>query len=244
LVVFPELSISSEWIYGVCKQARKEMLAVVGGLQHIVSKGRVFNIVATLLPMRIGKVNEVIPIFRVKNHYAPAEEFLINNLCDSKGIPLRTAVPSASQMRYHLIRTNGVQFTVFNCFELTDIRHRALMRGDLDFLVACEWNADVNYFSNIVESSVRDLHCYVIQSNNAKYGDSRVISPSSTELKNIIQIKGGVNPIILVAEFDIASLRKFQRSGYGLQKENRNFKPTPAGYEKNKVAKRSRGSRK
>lgn len=238
MLVFPELSISGEWVYGTCKQARKEFMSVVGGLQHIVVGDMVLNIVASIVPIMVGSVKDVVPVFRLKNYYAPSEKELIENLRNKHGQQLKAIEPS--EKKYHLFKAKGVQFSVYNCFELTDIRHRALMRGDLDFMIACEWNRDVAYFSNIVEASARDLHCYVVQANNAKYGDSRIASPSRTELMNLLQIKGGINPAIVVSEIDIDSLRQFQRLGFTMQKENKKFKPTPAGYEKEAAIKRAR----
>ena len=102
-------------------------------------------------------------------------------------------------------------------------------------MVACEYNKDINYFSNIVESSSRDIHCYFVQSNNAKYGDNRITQPSSTVDKDILKIKGGDNPTILVGKIDIKNLREFQLKGYELQKDIGTYKPTPPDFNKKLV---------
>lgn len=78
-----------------------------------------------------------------------------------------------------------------------------------DFLVAIEWNRDVNYYSNILESLSRDIHCYCVQVNSSNYGDSRITMPSKTEEKDIMRTKGGKNSTILVDEIDIKRLGSF-----------------------------------
>ena len=128
-----------------------------------------------------------------------------------------------------------MQFTFFNCYELADIKHRALFKSKIDLFLACEFNKDTNYFSNIVESTSREIHCYFVQSNNAKYGDSRITKPSSTETKDLIKIKGGQNYTILIEEINIEKLRNFQLLDYNLQKDDNNFKPTPPDFNKKEV---------
>ncbi len=108
----------------------------------------------------------------------------------------------------------------------------------MDFIVCSEFNKDVNYFSNIVESAARDLHCYVIQVNDSQFGDSRVVSPSKTERMNPLRIKGGENTTFLTMRLDLKSLREHQRKGYGLQKDSKDFKPTPPGLKVEDVKER------
>ena len=90
--------------------------------------------------------------------------------------------------------------------------------------MAIEWNRDVNYYSNILESLSRDIHCYCIQVNSSEYGDSRITQPSKTEEKDIIRTKGGKNSTILIDEIDIERLREFQFKEYSLQKKYKDLK--------------------
>lgn len=109
-------------------------------------------------------------------------------------------------------------------------------------MIAVEWNKDINYYSNILESLSRDMHCYCIQVNTSDYGDSRITRPSKTEEKDIIRTKGGVNSTILVGEIDIAELREFQLKEYALQKKGR-FKVTPPGFKNDIVLKKMKGEK-
>ena len=104
-------------------------------------------------------------------------------------------------------------------------------KGKVDFIVGTEFNRDINYFSNIVESAARDLHCYVVQVNDSRYGDSRIVYPSKTEKMNPLQIKGGENLTFLTMKLDLKSLRVHQRKRYGLQKDSDEFKPTPPDFD-------------
>lgn len=110
----------------------------------------------------------------------------------------------------------------------------------VDFVVCSEFNRDVNYFSNIVESAARDLHCYVIQVNCAQFEDSRVVSPSKTEKLNPLRIKGGDIQTFLSMLLPLQKLRSHQLKGYGLQKDSGEFKPTPPGFQPAEVKKRVR----
>ncbi len=232
LIVFPELSMPYEYLYGLCKHVKKSGVGVVTGLTYIVLPNRkVLNIEAVILPVVVNGFTEALPILRIKNYYAPHEKEMIESRSSASGKPLIVAEPENGHY-YHLIQWRGFLFTVFNCFELTNIEHRSLFRGKIDCLIATEFNPDVSYFSNIVESASRDLHCFVIQSNNAKYGDSRICAPYRREQKDIIQIKGGKNPTILVEDISIAELRDFQSTGFAKQKINLKIKSTPAGFDR------------
>ena len=105
-------------------------------------------------------------------------------------------------------------------------------------LIAVEWNKDTNYYSNIMESLSRDIHCYCIQVNTSNYGDSRITQPSKTEEKDIIRTKGGINNTILIGEIDIDKLRDFQLKEYTLQKRDMRFKPTPPDFNTDIVIKK------
>jgi len=104
-----------------------------------------------------------------------------------------------------------------------------------------EWNRVIPYFSNIIESLARDLHCYCIQANSSDYGDSRVVSPSETITRDIIKTKGGKNSCILSDTIDIKALRDFQMLGHILQSDADSFKQTPPGFDKTILEKKRDG---
>jgi hypothetical protein len=84
------------------------------------------------------------------------------------------------------------------------------MKGKVDALFVPQLNRDTHYFSSIVSATARDLHCFIIQTNTSKYGDSRITAPYKTEMKNIVQVKGGINDVILVGQINLDALHKRQ----------------------------------
>ena len=132
---------------------------------------------------------------------------------------------------YELYNWNDFWFSVYCCYELASVNDRAIFQSYIDALIAVEWNKDTNYYSNIVESLSRDIHCFCVQVNTSEYGDSRITKPSKTESKNIIQVKGGQNSTVLVEELDFSALREFQIKGNLNQKNWSDFKQTPPGFD-------------
>jgi len=223
LVVFPEVSVPHAWESMLVAWARRHRIGVVCGLEHrINAKGQALNEVLAALPYQTGSGHwTCIPVRRVKRFYSPEEEFILTN----EGLKL-----PAKKDAHHLFRWRGASFAIYNCFELASIEDRSLFKGKVDFIIASEFNRDINYFSNIVESAARDLHCYVVQVNDSCFGDSRVVSPSKSESMNPLRIKGGDNLTFLTMSLNLKALRTHQRKGYGLQKDSKEFKPTPPGF--------------
>lgn len=206
MVVFPETSIPYEWLTLMSEHSRRHQIAMVFGLEHWIVNDIAYNINVVLLPVMVStydvddskKIKAVIPIVRIKNHYSPKE------IKELKGY--RYNIPIPTPYRYDLINWKGLHFAVFNCFELANLNHRSLFRSKVDFLIACEFNRDTNYFSNIIETVTRDVHCYFIQSNSSEFGDNRITKPSKTATKDIVKIKGGENSTILVGTIKIKKL--------------------------------------
>lgn len=223
LVIFPEVSVPHAWEPMLVAWARKHRIGVVCGLEHhINTKKQALNEILAALPYQTDSGHwACIPIRRVKRFYSPGEEHILTN----EGLK----VPNKKEP-YHLFRWRGASFTIYNCFELASIEDRSLFKGKVDFIVASEFNRDVNYFSNVVEAAARDLHCYVVQVNDSSYGDSRIVTPSKSEMMNPLRIKGGDNLTFLTMTLNLTKLRTHQRKGYGLQKESKDFKPTPPGF--------------
>jgi len=230
LVVFPEVSIPFQWVPNMVTFARKHQIGLVFGVEHIVTGNNVHNIVMTVLPYKNNmKYNGCYISARNKNYYAPME---VNSF---RHYNLKEAKPFYKDY-YELFNWKGVSFSVYNCFELTDIHSRGVFKSDLDFLIAVSWNKDVNYYDNIIGASVRDLHCYVIHSNTSQYGDSRISAPTKTESMNIVRVTGGLNSTLLKAKLNLNDLRDFQIKNF--DQNDKRFKPTPAGYDREKAKKR------
>ena len=233
LLVLPEVSVPHRWATFITQWAKQHQVGVICGLEHRVDdQGWAWNELLAALPFRgANGSKECAPIRRLKKHYSPEEHFQLTNN--------RLMVPKLrSRSRYQLFQWRGASFAVYNCYELASLEDRCLFKGMVDFIVCSEFNKDVNYFSNIVESAARDLHCYVIQVNSAQFGDSRVVSPSKTEKLNPLRIKGGDNQTFLTMLLPLQQLRSHQLKQYGLQKDSKEYKPTPPDFDLEEIEKR------
>lgn len=233
LFVLPEFYIPFNWLDFIATFSKRHELAIVTGLEHFIHNGIAFNFIATILPFKYNNFNDAIIILRLKNHYAPFEESIIINEKQLK-IPNKE-----NKIIYDLFHWSNASFSVFYCYELANINHRGLFKSKVDFLIASEYNKDINYFSNIVESVVRDIHCYFIQVNSSDYGDSRITQPSKTEIMNLVRTKGGYNNTFLSEYLDIHKLRKFQKMTIcGQNNSKMDFKNTPPNFDSSEVDKR------
>lgn len=222
LLVFPEVSIPVAWLPDMVHFARINQMGLIFGLEHWDIHGIAYNLIIEVLPFQSnGKYNSCAVIPRLKNHYAPAEKALLNTL--------RLNEPKPEKYSYHRVSWKGLSFSTYNCFELSDITHRILFKSKLDLLVACVFNKDTNYYQHILESTVRDLHCYTVQSNTSQYGGSCILQPSKTEKKVLLYVKGGDNCSILSSSLDIAKLRLFHYQASASSADS--FKPLPPGFD-------------
>lgn len=226
LVVFPEISIPYRWLSLLAKFSKTNNLAIICGVEHFIDNNKqVFNYVATILPFKDNNYNNALIDFRLKKDYSPSE------IEEIEGRKYKIPTDIMDKVAFNLYNWNNIYFTVFNCYELTDIKNRALFKAKVDFLCAIEYNQDINYFSNITESVARDIHTYVIQVNTANWGDSRIIQPTDTNNKDIIRIKGGDNVSITIGTINIKELREFQALNHNLQKKRGKFKQTPPRFD-------------
>lgn len=238
LLVMPENYLPWEWVPYVSQYCSMNQIALVTGIEHVKSymkKGgleKAYNLTAVILPYCKDNYKFAHVVYHQKTHLSPEELRYI------KGYRLEPFEGN----EYQLFKWRDLWFSVYCCYELASITERSIFKSYADLTIAVEWNKDVLYFSSIVESLCRDLHCYCIQSNSSDYGDSRVMSPSKTETRDIIKTKGGINPTILVDEIDINDLREYQRKEYELQRDDPTYKPTPPDFDRLIVEQKQNGT--
>ena len=232
ILVMPEVAIPVSWLPFMVSFARRNQIGLVFGLEHWVVKRKAYNLTIEALPFRAaGKYNSCIITARVKNHYAPAELEML------KSFRIKPANKGSNRKHvYHKVSWRGAAFATYNCFELSDITHRLIFKSEIDLLFACVWNRDTNYYDHILESTVRDLHCYTVHVNTSQYGGSSVLQPTKTETKKKLYVKGGENPCVLTTNLNIKLLRAFQFKSKPDSKDR--FKHLPPGYNHEAVLKR------
>ncbi len=229
LMVLPEVSIPVSWLPFMVSHARRRQIALIFGLEYWISNNIAYNFIVEILPFKIKKkYKSCLVTLRVKNHYAPAERDML------EAVRLKLGEPD--EQYYHLVKWSGITFSTYNCFELSNIQHRSIFRSKLDLLIACVWNKDTRYYDHILESAVRDVHCYVIQANTSQYGGSCVLQPTSSEKNKLIYVKGGDNSCILTTQIDIEKLREFQYKSRTSKEDG--FKPIPPGFDNEEVLER------
>lgn len=231
ILILPECSVPYSILPTIARYSAKHQFAIVVGLEHWNVNNYCYNFIITILPFTENGIKDALVLYRLKNHYSPGEISLI----EKYGYKVPKSVP----FRYDLIVWKNIYFTSFYCFELADVFHRSIFKSKVDLLIASEWNRDIPYFSNIVESLSRDIHCYVAQVNTSQYGDTGVTKPTESNLKDIMRLKGGKNDTVLVDEIDIAGLRSFQ--SIVKNTTNKEFKPLPPNWNFDNVKKRIKG---
>ena len=234
MLVLPECYLPFEWIPVVSRLCAQNHLALITGIEHILVdnseidgniKGKVYNLTAVFLPYTCNEYSFTSVSYHNKVEYAPFEKEQITGR--------RYTFESGDT--YQLYGWQNIWFPVYCCFELASIRDRSLFLNYADMVVAVEWNKDVPYYSNIIESLSRDLHTYCIQANSSDYGDSRIVAPKDSVSKDMAKTKGGLNNFIMVEELKIKELRDFQMLEYSLQQKNKQFKPTPPGMDPDNI---------
>ena len=223
LLVLPENYLPMEWLPTVSRFCANNQIGLITGIEHVLFEGEdpfVYNLTAVILPYEHHEQKFAHVFYHSKTKFSPEERRQIEgHHCTCQ-----------EGSDYQLFCWHGIWFPVYCCFELASIQDRALFRSYADMVVAVEWNTDIPYFSSIMESMCRDLHCYCIQANSSGPGDSRILQPTKSELQDVIKTKGGKNPCILAADIDISALREFQMLDYSLQKDMGAFKPTPPDF--------------
>ena len=196
LLVMPEASIPVYWLEEIIKFSKRSKIAIIAGLQLVKGKkNTAHNYILHVFPFSLNLLDMALVAIREKNDYAPLEKKELSKLgkiCEDK-----------ERAQYYIFEWCGVNISSMVCFELTDICARAQLKGSCDMLAVPVFNKDTKYFSNIIESTVRDLYTFVIQANTATYGDSRITGPYNHDNKDILRMKGGDNENVIIGTLDL-----------------------------------------
>lgn len=202
-LVFPEFYMPLQWISDVLAFVRKSGITVVSGLQYMTSGHRAYNNVAIFAPVNTGRYTSAVLFAREKNDYAPMERQILaleKYICVDQEKPV-----------YQMINNRGIDYGLFLCYEFTDIIARALYKDKVDIIFTPEHNRDTSYFSNIIETTARDLHVFIVQANTSIYGDSRITGPFGRNDRNVLQIKGGDKDDIIIGTIELGKVKKYQQ---------------------------------
>lgn len=224
--ILPELAMPAHWFMRIAQKLQGRGISLITGIEYLhAGKGRVRNQVwAALTHDGLGFPSMM--IYRQdKQRPALHEEQELQRLA---GLELKPD-PDKTWKTPPIIQHGEFRFALLVCSELTNISYRAALRGEVDALFVPEWNSDTETFNALVESAALDIHAYIIQCNDRKYGDSRIRAPyKDSWQRDVLRVKGGIDDYCVTGEIDIQSLRQFQSS---FRSPSGPFKPVPDGFE-------------
>ncbi|EIK44764.1 hypothetical protein O59_002487 [Cellvibrio sp. BR] len=223
-LVLPELALPAHWFIRIARKLQGRGISLITGIEYLhASKARVRNQVWAALS-HDGLGFPSLMIYRQdKQRPALHEEQELQRLA---GLELR---PDQAWKIPPILQHGDLRFALLICSELTNISHRAALRGKVDALFVPEWNPDTETFNALVESAALDIHAYIVQCNDRQYGDSRIRAPfKESWQRDLLRVKGGITDYCVVGEIDVQALRQFQSSYRSPAKP---FKPVPDGFE-------------
>jgi predicted amidohydrolase len=226
-IVLPELALKDHWFKRFAAKLEKSGISLMSGVEYRhhpfegIGSDMVVNSVRVSMVTRYPGYRTHLLYSQNKQRPAPGERTGLTVIGGKK--------LSSGKSKRMIVRHGEFQFGILICSELSDIQARAKLRGLVDALFVPEWNTDTGGFASLVEATALDLHCYVIQSNNRKYGDSRIRAPfKESHKRDVVQLNGGCQDFHATGEIDFKILRRFQSNHHSVDKE---FKPVPDGFE-------------
>lgn len=222
-LVLPELALPARWFVRIARKLYRSGISLISGVEYLhTTKSRVRNQAWAALT-HDGLGFPALMVYRQdKQRPALHEERELKRLANRVLLPEKTwKVPP-------IIQHGGFRFALLICSELTNIRYRTALRGKVDALFVLAWNQDIETFNSLIESAALDIHAYIIQCNDRRYGDSRIRAPYKDGWKrDVLRVKGGLADYCVIGEIDVQALRSFQSS---YRSSNKPFKPTPDGF--------------
>lgn len=232
-IVMPELSIPLRWALRAARKLATNGVSLLTGIEYHRDRAtrKLRNdCLVSLTTFWPGYASNVV-VLQPKFEPAHGEGLQLRKLLGKRNMLFK---PTGAKAKPTLYGHRGFFFSPLICSDLTNISHRHSLRGEVDALFVLEWNPDTKTFGPLVESTANDLHAFVIQANNRKYGDSRIRAPSSQDYaRDVVRVKGGVSDYYVLGEIDYKKLRAEQRR----KVKKPQFKPVPIGYVMSKYRK-------
>jgi len=227
-VLLPELAIPRHWLMRIVGKLVGRGVSVIGGVEYLHELNNphlVHNQAAVALRSNYPGYPQTLMLLQSKTQAAWREAELLEN----NG--LNVAPAPHGPFDRPIYAHQDFYFGVLICSDLTDIQNRNRFRGKADCLFVPEWNQDIVSFASLVESAALDVHAYVAQANNRRYGDSRLRGPLKANFRrDLIRLKGGRNDYFVIEEICHHELREFQSHPTPPDDENQIFKPFPIGF--------------
>lgn len=232
-LILPEMSLPPQWFMRIADKLKGRGISLITGVEylHAPRKHVRHQVWASLTHDGLGFPS--LMLYRQdKQRPAFHEEKELFRLA---GLQMQPTQEQQWQ-KPPVIQHGDFRFAIMICSELTNIRYRADLRGQVDALFVPEWNSDTDTFNALVESAALDIHAFIIQCNNRRFGDSRIRAPYKDRWKrDILRVKGGNHDYCITGEIDVLSLRQFQSSH---RSPASGFKPVPDGFNEDMASDR------
>jgi hypothetical protein len=224
--VMPELSIPAHWFMRVAQKLKGRSISCISGIEYLHARKKIVRnqVWASLTHDGLGFPSLMI-YMQDKQRPALHEESELFRLA---GLTMKPPTYWKNDQP-PIIQHGDFFFGLLICSELTNIRYRTSLRGNVDALFVVEWNQDTETFNSLVESAALDMHAYIIQCNDRQHGDSRIRAPyKDSWSRDVLRVKGGIHDYAVTGRIDVGSLRAFQSS---YRSASGPFKPVPDGFE-------------
>ncbi len=225
-IVMSELSIPLRWALRAARKLADNGVSMLAGIEYHRdrSTGKLRNDCLVSLTTHWPGYASSVVVLQPKFEPAHGERKQLKKLLGKAGTLYK---PRCEKAKPTIYGHRGFYFSLLICSDLTNILHRNSLRGEIDALFVLEWNQDIKTFAALVESTANDLHAFIVQANNRKFGDSRIRAPAIQDYaRDMVQVKGGVSDYYVMGEIDYQKLRAEQRR----KVKKRQFKPLPIGY--------------
>lgn len=227
-IVMPELCMPLRWALRAARKLATNGVSLLVGIEYHpdrVTRKLRNDCLVSLTTFWPGYASSVV-MLQPKFEPAHEERDLLKTVLRKSN---QFFYPAGLQAKPTIYGHRGFFFTALICSDLTNVEHRHAIRGEVDALFALEWNRDTKTFASLVETSANDLHAFVIQANNRRFGDSRIRAPAAHDYeRDVVQVKGGVADYYVLGEIDVANLRLEQQRR--VCKSKLKYKPLPIGY--------------
>jgi hypothetical protein len=224
-IVLPELSVPLKWAIRAARKLATNGVSLLAGVEYRRDRrGRLRNDCFVSLTTWWPGYASSVAVLQPKFFPAHGERAGLKKMLGARGVLLE---PSGHLANPTVYRHRDFFFSILICSDLTNIKNRNVLRGEVDAVFALEWNMDTETFASLVEATASDMHAFVVQVNNRAYGDSRIRAPAKKNFnRDVVQVKGGLSDYYVVGELDVAQLRREQRR----KSTDPWFKPKPIGY--------------
>ncbi|MFT6218545.1 MAG: hypothetical protein ACJA2Y_001407 [Cycloclasticus pugetii] len=215
LIVFPEVSVHLDDQRIVQSLADKTQAIIFAGIVFTDHNGKLTNFARWFIPDYRDSGRQWIIRDQGKAYMTENEQKLSIT-------PFRPC--------QHLIELEGhpegpFRLTGAICYDATDIRLAADLRGNTDLFVIAAHNRDVTTFDNMAAALQYHMYQHVVISNIGEFGGSTIQAPYKEPYDKLIAHSHGVNQIsISTADIDLAAFKRKART-------YRKTKAKPAGLE-------------